>query len=118
MGSRESLFIGFERPDLFGYIGSVCPAPGLVKIANSPMHSRQMTDEEMVFEDDKPCVVFVSSSDSDGVVGSSPNDYRKIMTENEVEYLSHVMKTTGHDHSSVKPHPSFSSLHCIRQCPR
>lgn len=47
----------------------------------------------MVFEDDKPCVVFVSSSDSDGVVGSSPNDYRKIMTENEVEYLSHVMKS-------------------------
>ena len=42
MGGRESLFIGFERPDLFGYIGSVCPAPGLVKIANSPMHPGQM----------------------------------------------------------------------------
>ncbi len=104
MGGRESLYIGFERPDLFGYIGAVCPAPGLVEIVNSPMHPGQMTAEEMVFDDNEPYVVFVSSSDNDGVVGSSPNDYRKIMTENEVEYLSHVMKITGHDHSSVKPH--------------
>ncbi len=104
MGGRESLFIGFERPDLFGYIGAVCPAPGLVGIPNSPMHPGQMTSDEMVFGNDKPYVVFVSSSDNDGVVGSSPNDYRNIMTENDVEYLSHVMKITGHDHSSVKPH--------------
>lgn len=29
MGGRVSLQIGFERPDLFGYIGAFCPAPGL-----------------------------------------------------------------------------------------
>ena len=104
MGGRESMFIGFECPDLFGYIGAVCPAPGLVKIPNSPMHPGQMTSEKMVFGDNKPYVLLISSSDIDGVVGSSPNDYRNIMTENDVEYLSHVMKTTGHDHSSVKPH--------------
>lgn len=104
MGGRESMFIGFERPDLFGYIGAVCPAPGLVEIPNSPMHPGQMTAEEMAFGDEKPYVVLISSSDIDGVVGASPNDYRNIMTENKVEYLSHVMKTTGHDHSSVKPH--------------
>ncbi len=104
MGGRESLFIGFERPDLFGYIGAVCPAPGLVGMANSPMHPGQMTDEEMVFDNDKPYVLLVSSSENDGVVGASPDSYRDIMTENEVEYLSHIMKITGHDHSSVKPH--------------
>lgn len=38
MGGRESLFIGFTRPDLFSYIGAVCPAPGLVEIPGSPMH--------------------------------------------------------------------------------
>jgi len=104
MGGRESLFIGFQRPDLFGYIGAVCPAPGLVEIPNSPMHPGQMTAEEMVFGNDKPYAVLVSLSEIDGVVGSAPNDYRNIMTENKVEHLSHVMKTTGHDHSSVKPH--------------
>ena len=104
MGGRESLFIGFERPDLFGYIGAVCPAPGLVEIPGSPMHPGQMTAEEMVFGDDKPYIVLVSSSQSDGVVGTSPDSYRDIMTANEVDYLSHVMKITGHDHTSVKPH--------------
>ena len=68
------------------------------------MHPGQMTAEEMVFADDKPYVVLVSSSEVDGVVGSSPDSYRNIMTENDVEYLSHVMKITGHDHTSVKPH--------------
>ncbi len=104
MGGRESLFIGFERPDLFGYVGAVCPAPGLVEIPGSPMHPGQMSADEMAFADDTPYAVLVSSSDVDGVVGSSPDDYRRIMTDNEVEFLSHVMKTTGHDHSSVKPH--------------
>lgn len=104
MGGRESLFIGFERPDLFGYIGAVCPAPGLVKLENSPMHPGQMTAEEMVFGEEKPYAVLVSSSEKDGVVGASPDSYRYIMDENNVDYLSHVMKNTGHDHSSVKPH--------------
>lgn len=104
MGGREALFIGFKRPDLFGYIGAVCPAPGLVKIPNSPIHPGQMTAEEMTFGDNKPYIVLVSSSECDDVVGSAPNDYRKILTENNVQFLSHVMQSTWHDHSSVKPH--------------
>lgn len=104
MGGRESLFIGFERPDLFGYIGAVCPAPGLVELAGSAMHPGQMTAEEMTFPENDPYVLFVSSSKADGVVGNNPDSYRKIMTENGVSYLSHVMERTGHDHNSVKPH--------------
>ncbi|MBP1549694.1 MAG: hypothetical protein J6A05_06780 [Oscillospiraceae bacterium] len=104
MGGRESLFIGFKRPDLFGYVGAVCPAPGLVEIPGSPMHPGQMTADEMNFDDEKPYIILVSSSQNDGVVGTSPDSYRDIMVANEVEYLSHVMKITGHDHTSVKPH--------------
>ncbi|MBE6888655.1 MAG: hypothetical protein E7485_01385 [Ruminococcaceae bacterium] len=104
MGGRESLFIGFERSDLFGYIGAVCPAPGLVEIAGSGMHLGQMKAEDMVFSENEPYAVFISSSKADGVVGSNPDNYRRIMTENGVEHLSHVMESTGHDHTSVKPH--------------
>lgn len=104
MGGRESLFIGFERSDLFGYIGAVCPAPGLVELAGSAMHPGQMKAEDMVFGENEPYVVFISSSKADGVVGNNPDSYRKIMTENGVPYLSHVMEKTGHDHTSVKPH--------------
>ena len=104
MGGRESLFIGCKLPDRFGYIGAVCPAPGLVEIPNSGMHPGQMTAEEMVFGENDPYVLFISSSRADGVVGSNPDNYRRIFTENDVEYLTHVMQSTGHDHSSVKPH--------------
>ncbi len=104
MGGRESLFIGFQRPDLFGYIGSVCAAPGLVEMPGSSMHPGQITEDEMTFTENNPYLIFISSSNADGVVGSSPDSYRKIMTENGVEYLTHVMARTGHDHTSVKPH--------------
>lgn len=29
MGGREALYIGFTRPDLFGYVLAIAPAPGL-----------------------------------------------------------------------------------------
>ena len=105
MGGRESLFIGFSHPELFGYIGAVCPAPGLLPIANSPMHPGQMTGEEMVFaEDVTPYLVLISASKADGVVGSNPKTYHNIMTKNGVENLFHELSDTGHDHTSVKPH--------------
>ncbi len=104
MGGRESLFIGFRRPDLFGYTGSVCAAPGLVKIDGSPLHPGQMEDKEMSFGGKDRSLILISSSKCDNVVGSAPDSYRRIMTENKVEYLSHIMERTGHDHTSVKPH--------------
>ncbi len=104
MGGRESLFIGFMHPELFGYIGAVCPAPGLVEVSGSAMHPGQMQPKDMVFSDVKPEVLLISSSKSDGTVGDFPDSYRNILTENGEEFLSHVMEKTGHDHTSVKPH--------------
>lgn len=104
MGGRESLFIGFMHPELFGYIGAVCPAPGLVKVNGSEMHPGQMQPNEMKFTEYKPKVLLISSSKSDGTVGSFPDNYRGILSRNKEEYLSHVMEKTGHNHTSVKPH--------------
>ena len=99
MGGRESFLIGFKRPDLFGYIGSVCTAPGLVGGYGCPL-----TAEEMKFNENEPKLVFISSAKNDGVVGASPDGYREIMNNNGVDYISHSMSSTGHDHSSVRPH--------------
>lgn len=104
MGGRESLFIGFSHPELFGYIGAVCPAPGLVKIDGSPMHPGQMQKEDMKFDGNKPYVLLISSSKADGVVADSPDSYRRILESNGEDFLSHILTSTGHDHSSVKPH--------------
>lgn len=36
MGGRETLYIGVNRPDLFGYIGAISPAPGLTPSRTGP----------------------------------------------------------------------------------
>ncbi|MBQ5317177.1 MAG: hypothetical protein J6I96_06460 [Oscillospiraceae bacterium] len=102
MGGREALFIGFTHPDMFGYIGAVCPAPGLVSMGS--MFPGQIDRSELSFTGDKAYAVLVTSSKVDGVVGESPDSYRAIMDENGTEYLTQVLENTGHDHSSVKPH--------------
>ena len=97
MGGRESLFIGCSHPEQFGYIGAVCPAPGLAPGMLKP--------EELSFaEDVKPYVLLISSSKADGTVGSNPDTYRKYFKKNGEPFLTHVMEKTGHDHTSVKPH--------------
>lgn len=104
MGGRESLFIGFTHPELFGYIGAVCPAPGLTPVKNSPMHPGQMEEAELSFTENSPYVLLISAAVNDGVVGSSPYSYHNMLDTNKTEHLWHTMAKTGHDHSSVTPH--------------
>ncbi|MDE7193023.1 MAG: esterase family protein [Oscillospiraceae bacterium] len=104
MGGRESLFIGFSHSELFGYIGAVCPAPGLTPVTGSGMHPGQMEESEMAFEDNAPLALLISAAKNDGVVGSFPSNYHNILDKNETEHIWHVMSSTGHDHTSVTPH--------------
>lgn len=104
MGGRESLFIGFQHPELFGYIGAVAPAPGLTPVPGSADHPGQMQAEDMIFEDNAPYLLLISCSDRDGVVGTYPKSYHKTLTINETEHIWNEIPGTGHDHTSVKPH--------------
>lgn len=105
MGGKEALFISFARPDLFGYVGAACPAPGLVEIPGSALHPGQIQEEELAYPVDlKPAVVFVTSSKADGVVGPAPKSYIDMMTKNGTEHIWHLLEDTWHDHTSVKPH--------------
>ena len=104
MGGREALFIGFSHPELFGYIGAVCPAPGLTPVENSPMHPGQIEESEMRFGENIPYMLLISAAINDGVVGSFPESYHNILNTNETEHIWHTMSETGHDHTSVTPH--------------
>ena len=101
MGGRESLFIGIRHPELFGYIGAVCPAPGLTEGTGDPW---QLESSELVFNDNAPYLLLLSAAENDGVVGSNPMHYNRLFTKNNVEHLWHTMSSTGHDASSVTPH--------------
>ena len=39
-----------------------------------------------------------------GIVSTAPDSYRKILVQNGEPFLSQVMRTTAHNHTSVKPH--------------
>ncbi|MDE7192905.1 MAG: esterase family protein [Oscillospiraceae bacterium] len=101
MGGRESLFIGISHPELFGYIGAVCPAPGLTKGSGDPW---QLEESELVFNNSAPYLLLISAAEHDGVVGGNPARYESIFTQNNVDHLWHTMSSTGHDASSVTPH--------------
>ncbi len=105
MGGRESLFIGFTHPELFGYIGGVCPAPGLSPLnPNSSTHPGQIDQSDLVFRENAPYVLLISAALNDGVVGRTPYTYFDMLDWNETEFLRHEITEGGHDHTSVKPH--------------
>lgn len=84
MGGRESLYIGFEMLDTFGYVGAFSPAPGL----ESPL---AVTDG-----DPAPYYVVVMTGDNDRVVFENPENYHKKLDSNKVENEWYVVPG-GHD---------------------
>ena len=101
MGARESLYIGFTYPDKFGYIGSVCTAPGLVNGTGYPYN---LEKDQFCFTDNAPYLLLLSAADNDGMVKNTPANYHNMLTENGTHHLWHTMSKTGHDASSVTPH--------------
>lgn len=105
MGGRESLAIGFTHPDKFGYIAAACPAPGLVPAQDwANNHPGQFKKEsELVFpEKNKPYLLIIGAADNDGVVGSFPEEYHKILDKNKTEHLFYFVKDSGHDNPAIQ----------------
>lgn len=99
MGGRESLAIGLQRPDLFGYVGAIAPAPGLVPGKDWAMtHEGQFTEDELAFNDEKPILLMVCCGDKDGTVGQFPKSYHDIFDKNGVEHM--WWEIPGSDHGN------------------
>lgn len=98
MGGRESLYIGFSRPDLFGYVGAMCPAPGV-----SP---GLITQSDFKFKDDKsmPYLLMISAGSNDGVVGQVPAGYHAILDSNKVDHIWHYVNNGDHGGYTIRPH--------------
>ena len=107
MGGRESLAIGFTYPDLFGYVGAIAPAPGLVPGRDWAMeHEGQFAEEELVFSSEKgmPYLLMIGAGDSDGTVGQFPKSYHELLDKNSVAHLWYEIP--GSDHGD----PAISSV--------
>ncbi len=96
MGGRESLYIGFSRPDLFGYVGAMCPAPGLT--------ADLISDENLKFESVSPYLLMVSAGSDDSIVWSTPAGYHDTMTNNDVIHIWHYVTDGDHGGKTIRPH--------------
>lgn len=104
MGGRESLFIGLSRPDLFGYIGAIAPAPGLVPARDWAMqHPGQFTEENCKFQIEgyKPFVM-VCCGTNDGTVGQFPKSYHKLFEKNNVAHDWYEVPGADHNSDAIR----------------
>ena len=91
MGGRESLLIGMKRPDLFSYVGAICPAPGATGSFN------WKSGEE-------PHLLFITAGSNDDVVYTTPSGYHDSFTKNGVPHVWHYVNGGYHGDNSIHAH--------------
>ena len=102
MGGRESLCLGFSRPDLFGYVGAIAPAPGLTPGKDNFLdHVGTFKEEELVFSDVSPEVLMICCGDVDGVVGKFPLSYHNILNSNGVNHIWWEIPGSNHGDPAI-----------------
>ena len=101
MGGRESLFIGFTMPEVFGYIGAFSPAPGLLPMeakGPGPAFPGQFTEDTFRIPEGAPTPYFIMmcNGEQDEIVKYVTAHYEETLNANGVEHLYYTMPG-GHD---------------------
>lgn len=79
MGGRESLQIGFKHPDKFGYIGAMCPAPGVLDHFKDGF---KLPDEYL-----NNTLVLIAKGARDDLVGDNPLIYHRELEKTKTPHL-------------------------------
>lgn len=106
MGGREALYVGVTRPQLYGYVGSVCAAPGIFPTTDGNMtHEGCMSPSEFGFgSGPSPYVLMLTCTRFDGTVGDAPESYHNALTANGAEHIWHQLTDGDHGGISVRAH--------------
>ena len=105
MGGRESLYMGLVRPDLFGYIGAISPAPGLVPGKDNFMvHEGSLKEDEVHYPESmpKPEYVMICCGTTDSVVGQFPKSYHLLFEKNGIEHDWFEIMGADHDNKAIR----------------
>lgn len=105
MGGREALYIGFQRPDLFGYVLGIAPAPGLTPSKDWAMsHPGQMQEDELKImnDEDTPYLLMICCGSKDSVVGTFPKSYHDILDKNGVNHIWYEVSGADHDSKAIR----------------
>lgn len=105
MGGRESLYIGLQRSDLFGYIGAIAPAPGLIPAKDWAMeHKGMLSESDVKFKDENPLphMLMVCCGTNDGTVGQFPRSYHTVLSNNGVEHTWFEVMNADHNSHAIR----------------
>ncbi len=80
-----------QRPDLFGYVGAICPAPGASGSFN------WKSGEE-------PHLLFITAGSNDETVYTVPSGYHDNFTKNGVPHIWHYVNGGYHGDNSIHAH--------------
>ena len=101
MGGRESLAIGINHSDKFGYVGAIAPAPGLTPAQDfAGSHSGMFQESQLRFAQN-PNVLMICCGTADSVVGSNPENYHNIFTRNGVNHYWWTIPGSDHGDPAV-----------------
>ena len=93
MGGRESLYIGLTHPEMFGYIGAMCPAPGV-----------PLSENQFKFSDTEPYLFLVSAGSNDTLIYNTPEGYHNTLTKNNTTHIWHYVNGGDHGGKTIRPH--------------
>nr|ADZ47894.1 Fae1A [Anaeromyces mucronatus]5CXU_A Chain A, ferulic acid esterase AmCE1/Fae1A [Anaeromyces mucronatus]5CXX_A Chain A, ferulic acid esterase, AmCE1/Fae1A [Anaeromyces mucronatus]5CXX_B Chain B, ferulic acid esterase, AmCE1/Fae1A [Anaeromyces mucronatus]5CXX_C Chain C, ferulic acid esterase, AmCE1/Fae1A [Anaeromyces mucronatus] len=102
MGARTSLYIGYMRSDLIGYVGAFAPAPGITpgEDSFSGKHEGLISEDEFRAEI-QPIVSLIDCGTNDSVVGQFPKSYHEILTRNNQEHIWFEVPGADHDWNAI-----------------
>ncbi len=92
MGGRESLLIGFKYPDKFGYVGAICPAPGV----SGPWKWES--------EEAAPSLLLLTAGSNDDVVQKGPVGYHDSLVQAGTPHVWHYINGGYHGDNSIIAH--------------
>ena len=96
MGGRESLYIGMKLPDVFGYVGAICPAPGVTP--------GLINEGDFKFTGDSPYLLLLTAGSNDQVVYSTPSGYNDVLNNNNVPHIWHYVTGGYHGGNCIRAH--------------
>lgn len=92
MGGREALYIGVSHPDVFGYIGAFCPAPGIFEYFNTDVNAGEpglFTEETFTINEPYKDNTFlmILKGIYDDVVHEHPLNYHNALSNNGFNHV-------------------------------
>ena len=95
MGGREGLAIGMTLSDKFGYVGAICPAPGVDDAYKGGWK----------FESGKePYLIMITAGGNDKTVYDTPKPYHEKLEKNGVPHIWHYYQAGYHGDNSIHAH--------------